>query len=203
MLVTWPLPGGWLERLGSGPAAIEARSRGIARELAAAKWRGIEAELAAAVVYAGGDPSLLESISIRGPVPGSPARVLADVGMVWTGLRGVHTPAVAAEAPGAADLAQQTGTTRSAAGMRLLWDEFGREGLVVVGNAPTALLAALDLATEAPPAFVIATCPGFTLAEAAKNALLESGLPHLAVVGTRGGSGLAAAAANVLLRQPG
>lgn len=201
--MTWPLPGGWLERLGSGPATIEARSRGIARELAARRWRGIEAELAAAIVYAGGDGSLLESISIGAGVPGPPARVLADVGMVWAGLRGVEAGAVAAEAPGAAELAQQTGTTRSAAGMRLLWDGFGRDGLVVVGNAPTALLAALDLASEAPPAFVIATCPGFTLAEAAKDALVESGLPHLAVLGTRGGSGLAAAAANVLLRRPG
>jgi precorrin-8X/cobalt-precorrin-8 methylmutase len=192
-----------LERLGAGPDTIEARSRGIARELAAGRWQGIESELAAAVVYAGGDPSLLDSIAIRGQVPRSPARVLADVGMVWTGLRGVHTRAVAAEAPGAADLAQHTGTTRSAAGMRVLWEEFGRDGLVIVGNAPTALLAALDLATEARPAFVIATCPGFTLAEVAKSGLLESGLPHLAVLGTRGGSGLAAAAANVLLRQPG
>lgn len=201
--MTWPRPGGWLERLGSGPVAIEARSRGIARDLAAGRWGGIEAELAAAVVYAGGDRRLLESISIGGPIPGRPGRVLADVGMVQAGLRGARAGAVAAEAQGAAELAGQTGTTRSAAGVRLLWERFGRDNLVVVGNAPTALLAALDLAAEAPPAFLIATCPGFTLAEAAKQALVESGLPHLAVLGTRGGSGLAAAAANVLLRQPG
>jgi precorrin-8X/cobalt-precorrin-8 methylmutase len=203
VLVTWPLPGGWLERLGSGPSSIEARSRGIARDLAAGSWRGFEAELAAAVVYAGGDPSLLESISIGGPVSGPTERVLTDVGMVRAGLRGVFSGAVAAEALGAAELAQKTGTTRTAAGMRLLWEAFGRDGLVVVGNAPTALLAALDLAAQAPPLFVIATCPGFTLAEAAKNALVESGLPCLVLLGTRGGSGLAAAAANVLLRQAG
>ena len=201
--MTWPVPGGWLERLGSEPTTIEDRSRGIARRLAAGRWQGIEAELAAAVVYAGGDPALLESISIQGLVQGGPARVLADVGMVGAGLRGAFAGAVAAEAPGAAGLARRAGTTRSAAGMRLYWDEFARGGLVVVGNAPTALLAALDLAPAAPPAFVIATCPGFTLAQAAKDALVESGLPHLAVLGTRGGSGLAAAAANVLLRQPG
>jgi precorrin-8X/cobalt-precorrin-8 methylmutase len=201
--MTWPVPRGWLERLGSRPAAIEDRSRGIARDLAAGRWRGIEAELAAAVVYAGGDPGLLESISISGRVPSRPPRVLADVGMVGAGLRGAFDGAVAVEAPGAAGLALRTGTTRSAAGMRLRWDEFARDGLVVVGNAPTALLAALDLASAAPPAFVIATCPGFTLAEAAKSALVESGLPHLAVLGTRGGSGLAVAAANVLLRKPG
>lgn len=201
--MTWPVPGGWLERLGAGPAVIEARSRGIAADLAAARWSGVESQLAAAVVYAGGDPGLLESISIGGQVPTGAERVLADVGMIRAGLRGAAAVAVAVEAAGAAELAHQTGTTRSAAGMRLLWDEFGRDGLVVIGNAPTALLATLDLASKAPPAFVIATCPGFTLAETAKSALAESGLSHLVVRGTRGGSGLAAAAANVLLRQPG
>ncbi len=191
-----------MARLGSEPDVIEARSRAIARELAAARWTGIEAELAAAVVYASGDPALLESISIRGPVQIRPERVLADVGMVRAGLRGTFAGAVAAEAAGAEELAHRSGTTRSAAGVSLLWEEFGRDRLVLVGNAPTALLAALDLASTSPPAFVIATCPGFTLAEVAKAALVESGLPHLAVLGTRGGSGLAAAAANVLLRQP-
>lgn len=201
--MTWPVPGGWLARLGSGPDAIEARSRGIAAELAAARWSGIEADLAAAVVYAAGDPGLLDSISISGQVPERVGRVLADVSMVRAGLRGASNAGVAVEAPGAAELGLDAGTTRSAAGMRVLWNEFGRDGLVIIGNAPTALLAALDLAAQGRPAFVVATCPGFTLAEAAKEALAGSGLPHLVVRGTRGGSGLAAAAGNVLLRQRG
>jgi precorrin-8X/cobalt-precorrin-8 methylmutase len=198
--MTWPVPGGWLSRLGAPPEAIERRSRGIAREMAGARLEGAAAEVAAAIVYASGDPALLDSISIRGPLELGELPVLVDVGMVRAGLRFSGETAVAVEAPGAAELAARTGTTRAAAGVKLLWEEFGAGGLVVVGNAPTALLAALDLAQAAPPRLVVASCPGFTLAEAAKAALVESGLPHVAVCGTRGGSGLAAAAANVLLR---
>ncbi|HVB76248.1 MAG TPA: precorrin-8X methylmutase [Candidatus Nitrosotalea sp.] len=197
--MNWPTPGGWLERLGQSPDAIEGRSRGIAQDLVASRWSGLEAELAAAMVYAGGDPGLLESISIQGPIPVLDHRVLTDVDMVRSGLRGPIDPGVATKAPGAAELAQAAGTSRAAAGMHLLWQEYGQGGLVVIGNAPTALLCVLDLAPSAPPAFVIATCPGFTLAAVAKRALQDSGLPHIALQGTRGGSGLAVAAANVLL----
>ena len=74
------------------------------------------------------------------------------------------------------------------------------EGVAAIGNAPTALLAVLDLAGRCrPPACVIATCPGFSIAAEAKEALFSSGLPYVAIAGTRGGSGLAAAALNFLL----
>ncbi len=197
----WPLPGGWLEKLGAEPGVIERRSRAIARDLVTPRWQGLAAELAAAVVYASGDADLARSLSIHKPLRHPPRRVLADVGMVARGLRAPVGIGVAADAVGAPELAERAGTTRAAAGMALLWEEFGRDGLVVIGNAPTALLAALDLARGAAPAFVIATCPGFTLAEAAKEALAASELPHLAVLGTRGGSGPAAAAANAVLQR--
>lgn len=197
--MTWPVPGGWLDRLGAPPEAIEERSRGLALDAVAGRWSGRAAELAAAVVYAAGDPDLASGLSIRlGSVP-TPRAVLADIGMVAAGLRSSLAVGVATRAEGAHELAAAGRTTRAAAGTALLWEEFGRDGLVVVGNAPTALLAVLDLAATARPAFVVATCPGFTLAEAAKAALAASGLPHLAVLGTRGGSGVAAAAANTVL----
>ena len=50
------------------------------------------------------------------------------------------------------------------------------------------------------PACVIATCPGFTLAEESKDALARSGLPHFAVLGTRGGTGMAVAVLNAIGR---
>jgi precorrin isomerase len=46
---------------------------------------------------------------------------------------------------------------------------------------------------------VIATCPGFSIAAEAKEELFSSGLPYVVTAGTRGGSGLAAAAVNFLL----
>jgi precorrin isomerase len=209
----WPLPGGLLDRLGRPPEEIEARSRQVARELVGGRWQGEEAELAATLLYAGGDPDLRRDLRLVGDPTGSArtalakgAAVLVDVAMVGAGIRlpsgGRMAVAVGLEA--AEEFAHLSGVTRAAAGIRLAWDGFGAGGIVAVGNAPTALLAVLDLAEHAaPPACVIATCPGFSIASEAKDALASSGLPHVSVAGTRGGSGLAAAAVNFLLGSGG
>jgi precorrin-8X/cobalt-precorrin-8 methylmutase len=204
-LTRWPVPGGLLDRWGMPPEEIEARSRGVARRLVDGRWRGEEAELAATILYAGGDPALAEALRFGGdPVVSARlalsggAGLLVDVGMVAAGIRPWpdRRLAVAIELAASGD-----GLTRAAAGIKAGWDGWGAGGVVVVGNAPTALLAALDLAgTCGAPACVIATCPGFSIASEAKEALFASGLPHVAVAGTRGGSGLAAAALNFLLR---
>jgi precorrin isomerase len=208
-LTSWPLPGGLLHRLGLPPGEIEARSRQAAREVVGDRWRDEEAGLAASLVYAAGDPGLAGDLRLGGgPVAcaraalAAGAPVLVDVAMLRAGIR---LPAgrrlgVAVQVPGAGDLARRRGGTRAAAGMLLAWDEFGAGGLVAVGNAPTALLAALDLAaTCGPPACLVATCPGLHVAAEAKDALAASTLPYVTVAGTRGGSGLAAAAVNFLL----
>ena len=77
-----------------------------------------------------------------------------------------------------------------------------RGGVVVIGTAPTALLALLDLvdAGEVKPALIIGTPVGFTAAEESKAELMARGVPYITVEGTRGGAALAAAAANALLR---
>lgn len=78
--------------------------------------------------------------------------------------------------------------------------------IVVIGNAPTALLAVLDVLGDGmpPPAALIATCPGLVAAAEAKQLLLDSraalGVAVIAVAGTRGGSAVAAAAVNALCR---
>ena len=202
-LSRWPVPGGLLERLGLPPEEVERRSRQVARELVGGTWRGEESELAATLLYASGDPSLGRDLRFGGdPIAGARtalrggAAVLVDVTMVAAGIRlpAGRRMAVAVGLPGAEEMARRSGTTRAAAGIRLGWDEFGAGGIVAVGNAPTALLAVLDLAAHGTaPACVIATCPGFSIASEAKEALASSGLPHVAVAGTRGSSGLAAA----------
>jgi precorrin-8X/cobalt-precorrin-8 methylmutase len=208
-LSRWPVPGGWLERLGLPPAEIEGRSRAAAQSLVGDRWTGLERELAAALVYASGDPGVIGHLAMAGE-PALRGRlaldagcaILVDVSMVGSGIRlpKGRRLAVAVRAPGVEALARTWGTTRAAAGMRRCWDDFGAGGVVVIGNAPTALLAVLDLAAAcAPPACVIATCPGLNVAREAKAALIASGLPHATIHGTRGGSGLAAAALNFLL----
>lgn len=207
----WPVPDGLLDRLGLPPQEIEARSRRAALDLLGDRWRGDDAALVASLVYAAGDPGLVGAIELGGDPVGSAraaldagASVLTDVTMVRAGVRlpPGRKLAVAVRLPGAEIIARRSGSTRAAAGMKRGWDDFGAGGIVAIGNAPTALLAVLDLAQRCgPPACVIATCPGFNLATEAKDALLASGLPCVAVTGTRGGSGLAAAAVNFLLER--
>lgn len=205
----WPVPGGLLDRLGRPPHEIERRSRQVARALVGDRWQGDEADLAASLLYASGDPDLgsdlrfgLDPVGCARRAFEAGAALLVDVTMTGAGIRlpAGRRMAVAIRLPGAEEMARRSGVTRAAAGIKKGWDDFGAGGVVAIGNAPTALLAVLDLAQQcSPPACVIATCPGFSIAADAKEALASSGLPYVAVAGTRGGSGLAAAAVNFLL----
>jgi cobyrinic acid a,c-diamide synthase len=209
-------PGPLLRHHGLPPAEIEALSRRRIEAQVADRLPTREPErgLAARLVYAAGDPDLCERIVVQGgaiqaaiAALASGADLVVDVGMVAAGLAhgdlaklGVPLH-VAIKAPGIVDLAAAHGVTRSAAGIMALADRL--DGAVVaIGNAPTALLALLDLVaqTDAKPAAVIGMPVGFVAAEESKELLLTSGLPCVAVRGTRGGSALAAAAVNHLLR---
>jgi precorrin-8X/cobalt-precorrin-8 methylmutase len=73
--------------------------------------------------------------------------------------------------------------------------------IVVIGNAPTALLALLDALDEShcePPALILGMPVGFIATPEAKNALWEREYPAIIVEGTRGGSPVAAATLNAL-----
>ncbi len=93
------------------------------------------------------------------------------------------------------------GTTRSAAGIDCLKGRMGG-GIVVTGNAPTALFHLLELLDRGimPPALIIGCPVGFVGAVESKEALIEHGqkVPYITVRGRRGGSAMAAAAVNAL-----
>jgi precorrin-8X/cobalt-precorrin-8 methylmutase len=103
--------------------------------------------------------------------------------------------------PGIAAESRRAGRTRAACAMRA----FGARldgAVVALGNAPTALREVLALADEgvARPALVVGMPVGFVDAAESKAALIASDLTFVAIEGTRGGSPLAAAAVNALLR---
>jgi precorrin-8X/cobalt-precorrin-8 methylmutase len=103
----------------------------------------------------------------------------------------------------AAAISRQTrraveGSTRTAQGLLALATPW-RDAVVVIGNAPTALLALLDAVADgvAPPAALIATPCGLVAAAEAKQLLLDDPpCPAITIRGTRGGSAVAAAAFN-------
>jgi precorrin-8X/cobalt-precorrin-8 methylmutase len=92
------------------------------------------------------------------------------------------------------------GSTRTAAAFRLLGERLS-ESIVVIGNSPTTLLTLLEMITRqrVAPALVIGMPVGFVQAKEAKEKLMERDIPYISLVGTRGGSALAAAAVNALL----
>ena len=101
------------------------------------------------------------------------------------------------------------GSTRTAEGLRSAWQELAAKDvdqqapIVLIGSAPTALEALLDLvSTGAPPPSLIIGMPvGFVGVSDSKRRLAVSGLAHIRVMGSRGGAGLVAATVNALLRR--
>ncbi|MDP9181322.1 MAG: precorrin-8X methylmutase [Actinomycetota bacterium] len=119
------------------------------------------------------------------------APVVADVHMVAAGITSRDVVCRVREATGTPDL------TRSAAAIRLAFQEVGPGAVWVVGCAPTALF---ELVTgHYDPALVIGLPVGFVGAAESKAALRHSGLPAVSNVSEKGGSAVAAAALNALL----
>jgi precorrin-8X/cobalt-precorrin-8 methylmutase len=123
--------------------------------------------------------------------------VCADVGMVAAGITGY--PVICKIGDGlSARLARTVNITLSAAAARVAYGEAGPGAIWLVGCAPTALTEILT--REVDPALVIGVPVGFVGAAAVKDELRASGLPALSNVSEKGGSAVAVAAFNALLR---
>lgn len=125
------------------------------------------------------------------------APVIVDAAMVAAGTPRVPTTCLLDEVPVA-----PAGSTRSAAAIALAAERHPSGAVWVVGNAPTALFAVLDLHERGllDPAAVVGVPVGFVGATESKAALWEGPLAHLAItcLGERGGSPVAAGALNAL-----
>ena len=119
------------------------------------------------------------------------APVVADVEMVAAGITARETVCRVRQATAS------EGLTRSAAAVRMAYEEVGPGAVWVVGCAPTALFELIELGVQ--PALVVGLPVGFVGAAESKAALRESGLPQVSNVSEKGGSAVAAAALNALL----
>lgn len=99
------------------------------------------------------------------------------------------------------DLAENLGTTRSAAALEL-WRPHLAGSVVAIGNAPTALFHLLEMLEDpaCPRPAAIIGCPvGFVGAAESKAALWEAApAPCLIVAGRLGGSAITVAAVNAI-----
>ncbi|MDS1113780.1 precorrin-8X methylmutase [Gordonia westfalica] len=133
------------------------------------------------------------------------APVLCDASMVASGITRKRLPAdnevlCHLSEPGLAALAEEMGTTRTAAALQF-WLPRLEGAVVAIGNAPTALFALLDMIDEgAPrPAAIVGAPVGFIgAAESCEALAARTDLEFITVTGRRGGSAITAAAVNAL-----
>ncbi|MGI8810254.1 MAG: precorrin-8X methylmutase [Acidimicrobiales bacterium] len=182
---------------------IEAESyRILAERVDLSGFGPLAAAVVARVIHASADLEYAESMVVAEAAVeagvaalASGAPVVVDVEMVRHGVTGIDTCCYLPDtAP--------DGTTRSAAGMALAAERHPHGAVVVVGCAPTALdeVVRLHQAGGFSPALVVGLPVGFVGAAASKERLRASGLAAVSNVGEKGGSAVAAAAVNVLVR---
>ncbi len=130
--------------------------------------------------------------------------ILTDVEMVRAGINRKTLSRFGARAFCYLEKAQDgNGTpTRAERAIEMALKENPDTGIVAIGNAPTALIAAIRLVKEgtANPALVVGVPVGFVKAVEAKAALAAEGFPFITSLGRKGGSTVAAAIVNALLK---
>ncbi len=175
----------------------------------------LEQEVLERLVHSSGDPSIAELLHFsEGACEAgvlalqAGAAILTDTEMAAAAIRpmaqrtlGVPVRTVLEWAPTLAP----SGSTRTAAGLMLAWQELAvmrPAPVVLIGSAPTALEVLLNQVEDGSPrpSLVIGMPVGFVGVPESKRHLANSGLTQIRLEGTRGGAGLVAAAVNALLR---
>ena len=103
--------------------------------------------------------------------------------------------------PSIMEAAKEAGKTRAQMSMRIAKEDMNG-GIVVVGNAPTALLEVMGMIREGitKPALVIGIPVGFVSAVESKDELSKTAIPFITNQGRKGGSPCAAAIVNALYK---
>ena len=103
--------------------------------------------------------------------------------------------------PSIMEAAKEAGKTRAQMSMRIAKEDMNG-GIVVVGNAPTALLEVMEMIREGitKPALVIGIPVGFVSAVESKDELSKTNIPFITNQGRKGGSSCASAIVNALYK---
>lgn len=201
-----------------GPQEIEAESfRIIKSELGPHEFDPAAFKIVQRVIHATGDFTFAENLRLsEGAVEQaisalhSGKSILTDVNMVATG---ISKPLLAQWGNRVLckiaddevfEAAKKNTTTRAEMAMELGLEE--NVGIVAIGNAPTALLRIMQLLKDKNPGecpLVIGVPVGFVNAAESKELLSETELPFITSLGRKGGSPVAAAIVNALIRLAG
>ncbi len=125
------------------------------------------------------------------------ALIITDIRMVQVGIQKKgHASEVLCALDFGAGIAKEQGITRSSAGFLALREKLAGS-IVVIGNAPSALLSLCEMIKAGiHPAIIIGAPVGFVNAAESKELLRTSDVPSISTEGTRGGTPVAVAAMN-------
>jgi precorrin-8X/cobalt-precorrin-8 methylmutase len=125
------------------------------------------------------------------------ALIITDIRMVQVGIQKKgHASEVLCALDFGAEIAKEQGITRSSAGFLALRERLAGS-IVVIGNAPSALLSLCEMInTGIRPAVIIGAPVGFVNAAESKELLRTMDVPSISTEGTRGGTPVAVAAMN-------
>lgn len=203
-----------VEILQIAPQDIEAESfRIISSELGPTSFTAEEYAVVQRTIHATGDFSFAENLRFHNnaieaglTAIRSGKNILVDVNMAASGVSKAMLAHFGGKVichinePETAAMAAENGTTRSDAAIARAVEE--NIGIVAVGNAPTALLKAMELveAGTFAPDLIIGAPVGFVNAAESKELLAQKPYPHIVALGRKGGTPVAVASVNALIR---
>ena len=182
--------------------AISKKSRTLARS--AVGNATVEDRIRQRCSVAVGDFEMAGLLRFRNdPVPAALAAldahalIITDIRMVQVGIQKKgHKSTVLCALDFGAEITKEKEITRSSAGFLALSEKLPGS-IVVIGNAPSALISLCSMIKDGVrPAVVIGTPVGFVNAAESKQLLRTLDIPSISTEGTRGGTPVAVAAMN-------
>ncbi|NOY39966.1 MAG: precorrin-8X methylmutase [Nitrospirae bacterium] len=205
-----------IENLTSKGLSIESDSFQVIEGLL--KGRSFSAEelqVVMRVIHATGDPEYEELMELHPGAIDAALKaikegrdILVDVKMVESGISkkilddfGGKTICLISD-DNVIETAKADGKTRAEAAMEKAAESGRGIGIVAIGNAPTALLKVMEMVDNGifMPDLIIGVPVGFIMAEESKAELMKKDYPFISCRGRKGGSSVAVAALNALLR---
>jgi precorrin-8X/cobalt-precorrin-8 methylmutase len=194
------------------PESIELQSMKIIEKLLPDGIDQDEKSIVKRIIHTSGDPGITHLVKFSPSAIDSGREALAkgctiftDVTMVSSGIRKKLAEKLSCSVICALNkydgVPNSKTLTRSASSLYSLKEKI-TGSIFAIGNAPTALLALLDMIDNEniKPALVIGMPVGFVMARESKSELMKRNVPYITITGTRGGSTLAAATINALLQ---
>ncbi|ABR55238.1 Precorrin-8X methylmutase CbiC/CobH [Methanococcus vannielii SB] len=158
------------------------------------------------VVHATADPEYAKLILFNnGPIKNcldalnNKKPIITDISMVKAGIRYNNIVCTISDKE-TFEYAKKYGITRAVASIRSLKDEIDG-GIIVIGNAPTALLEVIRLYNEEKirPKLVLGVPVGFVKASESKELLRTLNIPSISTIGPKGGTPIAVSLMNGII----